>query len=643
MGKYSIGIIACVVAWVAPSLAQQPKDPKLKMVPLPTGVKVERDLEYARVGDHKLLLDLYLPEKAAGPLPVIVWVHGGGWQAGSKEQCRPAVSFAAQGYAVASISYRLTGVAPFPAQIEDCKAAVRWLRSQAGKYQLDSEHFGAWGSSAGGHLVALMGTSGGAKDLEGKVGGNLDQSSRVQAVCDFYGPTDLVQFVQTPGYEGHARPESPESKLIGGVVLDNKEKAQRANPIAYIDEQTPPFLIMHGDKDPVVPPGQSQLLHEALKKAGIESGHLVLKDAKHGGPEFSTPEVNKRVGEFFDKHLTKAKSKDATPKSEAPKKTPQGGLMFFPSYPTRDNTTAVANPHIIGSLVTIYWSNVETKEGQFDWRDTDRIIKTWIDGGKKVGVRIMWSSSGNWPDPAAKHPTPSWLLEKGAMIAVAKLSQTQIPLVWDPIYQKHAERFLREIARKFDGDSHVLFIDITPGAETNPYRFRRINVQEPEFKQRFLDAAASDGRKYSHQLWLETVKQLVDIAAGVFKKTPLLVTLNTGSLDGPNQMEAIGKHCVSRKCMVGQNGLGGNSYSEDSERKRMFLDFGKQVPLYFEMVDASGGKTGPLIDVIKAGERVGCTYLAVYARDVLKGTRGERDFDPEFERALEYGAKTIGK
>jgi acetyl esterase/lipase len=276
---------------------------RMPVLPLPAGVKVERDLQYALAGEHPLRLDLYLPEKTTGKLPLIIWIHGGGWQSGSKANCRPALPYLDEGYAVASIDYRLSGVAAFPAPIHDCKGAVRWLRANAAKYNLDSERFAAFGSSAGGHLVALLGTSGSVKELEGDIGGNLDQSSRVQAVCDFYGPTDLVAMVTTPGYESHATANSPESKLLGGTVLENKAAAARANPITYISPETPPFLIVHGDADPVVPPGQSRLLFEALKKAKIEVALQTLPGAKHGGPEFSTPETQKQVGQFFAKHL----------------------------------------------------------------------------------------------------------------------------------------------------------------------------------------------------------------------------------------------------------------------------------------------------------------------------------------------------
>ena len=165
------------------SATEKPHDPAAAPR-APNSVRLERDIEYARVGEKKLLLDLYQPEKATGPLPVIVWVHGGGWQGGSKDGCLPAqLGFPQRGYAVASVDYRLSSDASFPAQIEDCKAAVRWLRANAKKYNLDSDRFGAWGSSAGGHLVNLLGVTSGTRDFDGR--GNLSFSSRVQAVCSY--------------------------------------------------------------------------------------------------------------------------------------------------------------------------------------------------------------------------------------------------------------------------------------------------------------------------------------------------------------------------------------------------------------------------------------------------------------------------
>lgn len=299
-------LLCCLLTGpTATSPAQQPPAnkarPAIQPPRVPEGVKAHRDLEYVANGHERHKLDLYIPEKADGPLPLLIWIHGGGWQNGSKEGCPPLRGgYTERGYAVASINYRLSGHATFPAQIEDCKAAIRWLRAHAKQYNLDPERFGVWGSSAGGHLVALVGTSGDVKEFD--AGAHLDQSSRVQAVCDYYGPTDFTVFVTTPGYESHASAQSPEAKLIGGAVMDNKDKAARVNPITYVTKDDPPFLIVHGDKDPTVPINQSQLLFEALKKAGVSVHFHTIQGAGHGNG-FGGPEIAPMVSGFFDKHL----------------------------------------------------------------------------------------------------------------------------------------------------------------------------------------------------------------------------------------------------------------------------------------------------------------------------------------------------
>lgn len=282
------------------------------------GVQSHRDLVYVEGGHERHKLDLYLPEKEDGPLPLVIWVHGGGWQNGSKDGCPPLRGgYIERGYAVASINYRLSGHAVFPAQIEDCKAAIRWLRAHANEYNLDPKRFGVWGSSAGGHLVALIGTSGDVKEFD--VGANLDQSSRVQAVCDYYGPTDFTVFVSTPGYESHATDSSPEAKLIGGEVMQNKDKAVRVNPITYVSKDDPPFLLVHGDKDPTVPINQSQLLFEALKKSEVSAHFHTIHGAGHGGPGFAGKNIDAMVSEFFDERLknTSAKVEALTTESTA--------------------------------------------------------------------------------------------------------------------------------------------------------------------------------------------------------------------------------------------------------------------------------------------------------------------------------------
>jgi len=288
--------LAIFLAWVNLAVSQKrPAPPKL-----PEGVRVLRNLQYVEGGHERNRLDLYVPEKAEGRLPLVVWIHGGAWQAGSKEGC-PAVPLTAKGYAVASINYRLSQHAIFPAQIEDCKAAIRWLRANAAKYHLDPDHIGVWGASAGGHLVALLGTTGGEKDLEGN-GGNLDQSSRVQCVVDWFGPSNLA----TMGKQAD-KPGTPVARLIGGPAQENKEKARKASPLTYVSKDSAPFLIMHGDKDNIVPPSQSDVLAEALRKVGVEVKLQIVEGNGHGGPGFNSPDNRKFIEDFFTKHLDKGK------------------------------------------------------------------------------------------------------------------------------------------------------------------------------------------------------------------------------------------------------------------------------------------------------------------------------------------------
>lgn len=268
--------------------------------PSRAGVKVLRDLEYARVDDKRLLLDLYRPENSEERLPVIIGIHGGGWASGSKAGGQGSW-LAERGFAVAVINYRLSGEAPFPAQIIDCKAAVRWLRTRAGHYGLDPQRFGATGHSAGGHLASLLATSGDV--VEWDVGAERDVSSRIQAAAPLAGPTDLLQMDAhaPPGAQlKHNSRQSPESRLIGGPILENRDKAARANPITYVTDDDPPLLIIHGDQDATVPYHQAQLLFEALQQVRVP---VHLHTVTGGGHGLGSREANERVAEFFAQHL----------------------------------------------------------------------------------------------------------------------------------------------------------------------------------------------------------------------------------------------------------------------------------------------------------------------------------------------------
>jgi acetyl esterase/lipase len=263
---------------------------------------IQRDLVYKRVNGAVLALDLYCPEKVTGPLPVIVWLHGGGWSRGRKERC-PAVTLVQDGYAVASIDYRLTGVAPFPAQIEDCKAAIRSLRANASKYNLDPDRIGVWGFSAGGHLAALLGTSGEVKELDGN-GDNMSYSSRVQAVCVVSGPGNLLeQYRDATGpsaAEMNPKVKPALEALIGGSPEQNKEKALAASPITYVSKDDPPFLIIQGENDITVPVSVTQSFYAALKAAGVDATLEIAAGRGHGvGGRMFRPMIKN----FFDKHL----------------------------------------------------------------------------------------------------------------------------------------------------------------------------------------------------------------------------------------------------------------------------------------------------------------------------------------------------
>lgn len=268
---------------------------------IPKGTTVFRDLPYVANGHERQKLDLYLPKRIE-KLPLIIWVHGGAFREGSKADGVP-IEYLTEDYAVASINYRLSQHALFPAQLEDCKAAVRWLRAHANTYKLNPERFGAWGSSAGGHLAAMLGTTSETDMFD--VGAHLTVSSRVQAVVDYFGPTDFLQMDAHRPPDGmlHDVADSPESELIGGPIQEHKAKVAAANPITYITPHTPPFLIVHGGRDPLVPYHQSQLLETALKQADVPVVLYCAKGEGHG--QFVDPHIPKLTRDFLTTHLKK--------------------------------------------------------------------------------------------------------------------------------------------------------------------------------------------------------------------------------------------------------------------------------------------------------------------------------------------------
>ncbi len=294
------------LVWVLMAgLAGAAESPKSKAAskaqpPLPPGVTVLRDLAYSESRHERQKLDLYLPANTKNA-PLVVWIHGGGWQNGSKDRS-PALVLLSQGYAVASINYRLSSHAQFPAQIEDCKAAIRWLRAHAQQHGYNPDRIAAWGSSAGGHLVALLGVTGDVKVFDR--GDNPGVSSRVQAVVNFYGPSELLTMDAQSGANSkmkHNAPDSPEAKLLGGPIQELKDKARQASPLHYITPDDAPMLMVHGDSDPLVPVKQSEVLYTALQQAGVDASLYIVKGGGHGG--FNDPEVDRQVTGFLNRVL----------------------------------------------------------------------------------------------------------------------------------------------------------------------------------------------------------------------------------------------------------------------------------------------------------------------------------------------------
>lgn len=244
------------------------------------GATVEKDLAYVPGGGERQTLDLYLPA-GAQKAPVVVYIHGGAFMFGDKNGPFAPKWVVDQGYALAALNYRRSGEALFPAAVQDCLTAVRWLRANAAKYRLDPDRFVAWGESAGANLASMVGTA--ADHPPFIVNGNEKVSGRVQGVVNYYGPTDFLKMdaQALPGSQKHDPAESPESRYLGFPIQQHPEKTKLANPITFVSRSTPPFYIAHGEMDRTVPVGQSDLLVEALKANGVAYTYFRVPNADH--------------------------------------------------------------------------------------------------------------------------------------------------------------------------------------------------------------------------------------------------------------------------------------------------------------------------------------------------------------------------
>jgi acetyl esterase/lipase len=267
-------------------------------------IEIKNDIPYADTENPRQSLNLILPKSRKKKiLPALIYIHGGGWKNGNKDQgVARLLPYVESGeYVGISVGYRLSGEVRWPAQIHDCKAAVRWVRGNAKKYGINPERIGVFGSSAGGHLVATLGTSGNVKELEGSLGNYKTMESSVHCVGNFFGPSALLEMSRFPSRIDHDAANSPESQLIGGELQKNKKKAIKASPINYVTKDDCPFIHVHGTNDQLVPYNQSVIFHKKLLENGCDSTLITVKGGGHGG--FRNDTIQMITEKFFAKQL----------------------------------------------------------------------------------------------------------------------------------------------------------------------------------------------------------------------------------------------------------------------------------------------------------------------------------------------------
>ena len=272
--RYLIGFAVVTLLLLLPRLRAQPNAPEAILHPA-TKIVFLHEVVIGQGGGRDLHAEIAYPRVPTGPLPAVIYIHGGGWIGGDYHDT-PIEVLARAGFFAASIEYRLSDEAKWPAQIEDCKLGVRWLRAHAATYNIDPNRIGAWGASAGGHLVACLGTMADQKQYEGN-GGYPGVSSAVQAVVDFYGPTDLTR---PDIYSPFAIKVS--TALFGCAFQDNPAIWKSGSPLYFVKAGDPPVLIVQGDSDSIVPMAQSTIFDDALTKAGVPHQLIIVKNADHG-------------------------------------------------------------------------------------------------------------------------------------------------------------------------------------------------------------------------------------------------------------------------------------------------------------------------------------------------------------------------
>jgi acetyl esterase/lipase len=294
----------CLLLVTATVAQQLPKPPDVIKDAFPTGTVFHANIPYAGDTLRKHLLDIYLPPGAKGNVPLVIWVHGGGWMHNDKYADMGYMkgtirAILEKGYGLASIDYRHSTTAIFPAQIQDCVQAVQFLHDNATKYKLDQRHFALMGFSAGGHLASLLALSNN-NNVTAFYPGGRKPSFTIRSVVDFYGPAEFLMFY---GDLLPTQASDPISVLLGASPLARPDLAKQASPATYVDKADPPFFIVHGERDPDVPTAQSYLLKAWLDLANVRNSLTVIKDAPHYGPMFDTEPTRQALLAFLDSTL----------------------------------------------------------------------------------------------------------------------------------------------------------------------------------------------------------------------------------------------------------------------------------------------------------------------------------------------------
>jgi len=276
---------------------------------IPNHVRCEKELTFRFDIDPPLNLTLYWHPASKTPTPAVLWFFGGGWLHGDRSFCQAALHLLKHGFALVCPDYRMSYQATFPSQVEDAKAATRWARGMAQTFNIDGTRMGAWGESAGGYLATMTGVASHIKKWD-EQGPFRELPSAVQAVCDWSGPTNFYRMNEPPCTFDHDAPDSYESRLMGAPIREIPQKVASANPITYIDKNTPPFLIMHGMDDKTIIPNQSRLLHDALIKKGVDSKLIFLPGYGHKLGATAGTEAIDPVIRFFKQKLHKNKAAD---------------------------------------------------------------------------------------------------------------------------------------------------------------------------------------------------------------------------------------------------------------------------------------------------------------------------------------------